>query len=80
MPAQQGVWLDNPLDPTHIDTAERMGATLAEATVPVLKRLMYQDDSRLDYATRKINIPLRRVPEHELAEAEALLAAHPIIA
>ena len=65
------------LNPTHVDTAERMGATLAEATVPVLKRLVYQDDSRLDYATRKIKIPLRRVPEHELAEAKALLAEHP---
>jgi len=67
----------DPLNPSHVDTTERMGATLAEATVPVLKRLVYQDDSRLDYATRKIKIPLRRVPEHELAEAKALLAEHP---
>ena len=65
------------LNPAYVDTAERMGATLAEATVPVLKRLVYQDGSRLDYATRKIKIPLRRIPEHELAEAKALLAEHP---
>ena len=68
----------DPLNPSHIDTTERMGAILAEATVPVLKRLVYQDDSRLDYAIRKIKIPLRRVPEHELAEAKALLAEHPV--
>ena len=67
----------DPLNPAHVDTTERMGATLAEATVPVLKRLVYQDDSRLDCATRVIRIPLRRVPEHKLAEAKALLARHP---
>ena len=65
------------LNPDHVDTTDRMGATLAEATLPVLKRLIYQDDSRLDYATRNVKIPLRRVPEHELAEAKAFLARHP---
>jgi hypothetical protein len=30
---------DDPLNPTHVDTTERMGATLAEATLPVLKQL-----------------------------------------
>jgi hypothetical protein len=65
------------LSPPDVNTTERMGATLAEATLPVLKRLVYQDDSRLDYATRVIRIPLRKVPEHELARAKALLSEHP---
>ena len=65
------------LDPTFVDTAERMVATLAEATVPALKRLIYQDDSRLDCATHKFKIPLRKLPEEQLAEAKALLAEHP---
>ena len=67
----------DPLNPTHVDTTERMGATLAEATVPVLKQLIYQDDSPLSYATRKIKIPIRQVPERELAEAKTLLAEYP---
>ena len=67
----------NHLNPDHIDTAERMGATLAEATVPVLKQLVYQDDSRLDRATRIVSIPLRQVAEQHLAEARALIAEHP---
>jgi len=61
----------------EINTTERMGATLAEATLPVLKRLVYQNDSRLAYANRVIRIPLRKVPEHELAKAKALLEEHP---
>ena len=61
----------------EVNTTERMGATLAEATLPVLKRLVYQDDSRLDYANRVTRIPLRKVPEHELAKAKALLEEHP---
>ena len=65
------------LSPPDINTTERMGASLAQATLPVLKRLIYQDDSRLDYATRVVKLPLRPVPEHELAEAKALLAEHP---
>ena len=39
----------NYLNPAHVDTAERMGATLTQATMPVLKRLIYQDDSSLDW-------------------------------
>lgn len=54
-----------------------MGARLAEATLRVMKQLNYQDDSRLDCATRKIKIPLPAVPEQQLADAEALLAEHP---
>ena len=65
------------LNPAFDDAAERMGATLAEATVPVLKRLIYQDDSRLDWATRKIKVPLRKLPEQQLVQAKALLAEHP---
>ena len=65
------------LNPDRVDTTDIMGATLAEATVPVLKRLRYQDDSPLDLGTRKIKIPLRAVPETQLAEAKALLAEHP---
>ena len=65
------------LTPASDDSAERMGATLAEATVPVLKRLIYQDDCWLSWATRKIKIPLRKLPEQQVVEAKALLAEHP---
>ena len=51
-----------------------LGDTLAAATVPVLKQLAYQDDSRLCLASREIKIPLRRVTEKQLAEAKKLLA------
>ena len=68
---------DDFLNPNYIDTTERMGAKLTEATLPVLKRLVYQDDSRLDYATRVARLPLRKVPEHELAAAKALLEEYP---
>jgi neutral ceramidase len=67
----------NYLNPAHVDTAERMGATLTQATMPVLKRLIYQDDSSLDWGTRIAKIPLRGVTEQQLAEAKALLAQHP---
>ena len=67
----------NYLNPAHVDTAEGMGATLTEATVPVLKRLTYQDDSALDCATRIVKIPLREVTKQQLAEAKQLLAEHP---
>ena len=68
---------NNYLNPAHVDTAEGMGATLTEATVPILKRLVYQGDSRLDHATRRIEIPLRKVTEQQLADAEQLLSEHP---
>jgi hypothetical protein len=67
----------NYLNREQVDTAELMGATLTEATVPVLKQLVYQDDSGLGYATRLVQIPLRQVPEQQLAEASKLLAEHP---
>lgn len=67
----------NYLDPNHTDTAENMGATLTGATVPVLKRLEYQDNSSLDSATRIIDIPLRKVTDEQLAGAKKLLAEHP---
>ena len=60
-----------------VNTTERMGKILAEATLPVLKRLVYQDDSRLEYANRMIKIPLRKVPEHELSKARSILDEHP---
>ena len=67
----------NYLNPAHQDTAEGMGATLTDATVPVLKQLVYQGDSGLDYATRTIKIPLRQVTAQQLEEAKQLLAEHP---
>lgn len=67
----------NYLNPAHVDTAERMGATLTQSSMPVLKRLIYQDDSSLGRDTRIMKIPLREVTEQQLTEAKALLTEHP---
>jgi hypothetical protein len=61
----------------QVDSAERMGATLAAATVPVLKQLAYQHSSGLACASRTIKIPLRHLTERQLTEAKQLLAENP---
>jgi len=67
----------NYLSPAHRDTAEGMGATLTESTVSVLKQLVYQEDSTLGRASRRLDIPLRQVTAEQLEAAEQLLASHP---
>jgi len=67
----------NYLNPSYKDTAEGMGATLTEATVPVLKQLVYQDDSTLGCASRTLPIPLREVTSEQLEAAKKLLEEHP---
>jgi len=67
----------NYLNSHYIDTAERMGAILTEDTVPVLKQLVYQDDTSLDYALRTVKIPLRHPTDQQLGDARKLLAEHP---
>jgi len=67
----------NYLNPQHVDTAERMGQTLTEATVPLIKQLAYQAGSPLDHASRILEIPLRSIPPDQLESAAKLLTEHP---
>jgi len=67
----------NYLNPGHTDTAERMGALLTEASVPLLKKLAYSDDVALDSARTILKIPLREVTEEQLNDARDYLSKHP---
>jgi len=67
----------NHLDPTQIDDWRRMGRLLAETTDSVLKGLVWQEQSSLDWRVKRVRIPLRALEASEVEKARQLLAKHP---
>ncbi|MHB0878464.1 MAG: hypothetical protein ACYC5O_20705 [Anaerolineae bacterium] len=67
----------NHLDPTYDDDYRRMGHLLCEDTAALLRRLRFQEETPLGYASRHVGIPLRRIPEEQLAAARLLLRQYP---
>lgn len=67
----------NHLDPTYVDTMERMAQLLTETSASAARHLQYQPGAVLDYHVRKVSVPLRTPSSQDVAAAEALLAANP---
>jgi len=67
----------NHLDPEYDDDYRRMGRLLTEDTAGLLRRLRFQDDTRLAYASEHLSIPLRSISDEQLAAARHLLQVHP---
>ena len=67
----------NHMDPTQIDNYFRMGSLLAESASRAMQSLTEQPASTLAWRSEKLRIPLRPLPEAEVAAARAYLAAHP---
>jgi hypothetical protein len=56
----------------------RMGRILAQMTRSVLQTMTFERDVLLDFAIRRIRIPLRKVDAEQLKSASDLLAKHPV--
>ena len=67
----------NHLDPHHTNDHQQMGRKLAETTERVLARLGSQHATVVDWAVRKLRIPLREVEGEVLDAARRLIAEHP---
>lgn len=67
----------NIFDPTQEDTAERMGALLAESTRRTLQQLSYDQEPQFNWKSEIIELPFRGVPEEEFERARKLIEEHP---
>lgn len=68
----------NHLDPAQSDdTYSNMGRKLTETTATVLKRMTPVEQPLLDWQAQWLKIPLRRLTEKELADAQRLIREHP---
>ncbi|MFP4029107.1 MAG: hypothetical protein ACLFWL_15050 [Candidatus Brocadiia bacterium] len=65
------------LNPAHRNTVDEMATDLLETTRPLLKNLSLQESGELGFASRNLEIPLRKVPPEQLEEARELLEKHP---
>lgn len=66
-----------PFEPDFVPDHRRMGAALTATALRVMGALQFQDRAVLDWRRRLVPIPLRELDGQALAEAQALLAAHP---
>ena len=67
----------NHLDPGYVDDHRRMGRLLAETADKVLRTIRYSDAAALDYRSRHIQIPYRKLPPEEIEKARRLIEANP---
>ncbi len=67
----------NHLNPKHTDDYFRMGALLAESAVKALATLEEQPSPALAWTSEQVRIPLRELPQQQVDDARALLAATP---
>jgi neutral ceramidase len=67
----------NHLDPTYDEDYRRMGRLLTEDTAGLLRRLQFQEETPLAFASRHVAIPLRSIPAEQIEAARTLLAQHP---
>lgn len=67
----------NPFDPDWGEDHLRMGRLLAGVAKAVQAKISYRDEAEIGWATRTLKIPLREIPEEELATARRRLAQQP---
>ena len=67
----------HPFDPDFEPDHRRMGAALAEMTARVLDQLTYTPEAVVDFASRRVALPLRDVPPERSAAVEAILSRSP---
>lgn len=70
----------NPWDPfanAPRDDAEYMGEILAETVHNILETITFQDETVLDWKVKHIKIPLRKLNEKEVEEAQKYVSEHP---
>lgn len=67
----------NVLDPTQVDTAERMVQLLSETARKAMGKLNYEHQLKLDWRSQTIPLPFREVPKEKFDKAKALIAEHP---
>jgi neutral ceramidase len=68
----------NHLDPSYVSTAARMGQCLTETAAGVFRGITYYpEDPVLDWSGEHLSLPIREIPDTDLAAAQALLRDHP---
>jgi hypothetical protein len=60
-----------------LEDQQRMGSMLAESATKAMSRIQYTDDVSLDFASRRVKIPLRKLTDDELTGAQKMLREHP---
>ena len=68
----------NPFDPDYgKGDHRRMGAALAEMAKKVIEKMTFEEEVVLDWKVKHLKIPIRKVGDKELEEAQKILAEHP---
>jgi len=67
----------NHLDDTHDSDHRRMGKILAEDAAKILEKIQFADAVDLDFRSRRVPIPYRRMTPEKLAQTKKYLADHP---
>ena len=65
----------DPLDPDYAPDHRRMGKKLMEATRRIINCSKYSDAGKIGYATKKIPLEYREIPENRLEYAKNLMQA-----
>lgn len=68
---------NNVLDPSLVDTADRMGELLSETTRKAMGKLQDQPHPVLAWRSNTLRLPFREISKQEFDEARALIAKHP---
>ncbi len=66
-----------PFDPDYVEDHRTMGRTLAQMASKVIKALEFSDEAPVDFAVRRLPIPLRELTSDDLQWARGLLDANP---
>ncbi len=69
-----------PFDPDYVEDHRQMGRTLAETARKVTETLAFTDQAELDWKSVHVKIPIREVPEEQLASAREILERSPQVA
>ncbi|MBO3841449.1 MAG: hypothetical protein FGF48_03415 [Candidatus Brockarchaeota archaeon] len=67
----------NPFDPDYRSDHLLMGRTLAETAKRVVEKMVFREEAVLDWKSKVLKIPVRKVDDRALEEARRILENHP---
>jgi len=66
-----------PFDPDYADDHRLIGRALSKVVLRVMEKLEFAEEAAVDYATKRIKIPLREIEEERLKWAQEKLRSQP---
>lgn len=69
----------NWVDPDYRDDPDRMGTVLANDLEPIMGRMSYVQEARLDARSATAKLPLRAIPQAEIDDAKRVVAGEDVL-